>query len=416
MELLRGDCLEKMREMDNDSIDAIVTDPPYGWRFMGKAWDGEDIEKMAKQARRPGETYVGKDGVTRSTRDDPAMAAGKYDQSLSANKSFEVWTKSWAEEAFRVLKPGGHMLVFCGPRTYHRMASGVEDAGFEIRDQLQWLFGSGFPKSYNLKDDWKGWGSALKPANEPIVLARKPLGEKTLALNMIKWGTGALNIDGSRINVNPKDPNHRLPSVPYGTATDPIVTNFGSGGRPENNLSAQGRWPANLILDEIAAEMLDEQSGILKSGEMNIESKGFGNSDIFGNGKNIKLTQKASIGGASRFFYCAKTSMAERNRGCEGLPDVYPPADSLTAGIERRNGKVENSRKSKSAVKNNHPTVKPIKLMGYLCKLITPPKGIVLDPFMGSGSTGVSAKNLGFDFIGIEMNEEYFEIAKKRIG
>lgn len=330
-----GDSLEVLKTFPENSVDAVVTDPPYGWRFMGKAWDAPDIAKTLERDK----TLEDDDKTTLG------MAAGKYDNSLSANQSFQVWTEYWAREAMRVLKPGGHMMVFCGPRTYHRMASGVEDAGFEIRDQLQWIF-SGFPKSHNIGN---GRGTALKPANEPIVLARKPLSESTVKNNVLKWSTGSINIDASRI--------------------------------PET----LGRWPSNCIFDEEASKMLDEQSGVSKSvirPPSAIAPTGNG----ITHGKMAAIATErgfADSGGASRFFYCAKSSKSERSRGING-------------------------------VVNSHPCVKPQKLMEYLVRLITPPGGTVLDPFMGSGSTGVACKKLGFEFIGIEMNEEYVEIAKKR--
>lgn len=348
--ILHGDCLERLKELEENSVDSVVTDPPYGWRFMGKAWDAFDIEKMAKAATGK-QPRLCADGKTRKPRENCAgIAAGKYDNSLTGNQSFQVFTESYAKELYRVLKPGGHMLIFCGPRTYHRMASGVEDAGFEIRDMISWLFGSGFPKSHNIGN---GIGTALKPAHEGIVLARKPL-EKglTVAQNVLKWGVGALNIDVSRIeagaDLKPVFSGAKgRKQADYGNGTV-----FGNSDKYESHVSPQGRWPANLILDETAAEMLGEPS---------------------------------------RFFYCAKASKSERNAGGANPHAVQSP------------------------VANHHPTVKPIKLMEYLIKLITPPQGIVLDPFMGSGSTGVAAFKNNFKFIGIEMNEEYVEIAKRRI-
>lgn len=363
---MQGDCLEKMKDISDNSIDSVVTDPPYGLSFMGKKWD--------------------------------------YDV-----PSIEIW-----KEVLRVLKPGGHVLSFGGTRTYHRMVVNIEDARFEIRDQIQWLYGSGFPKSHNLKDDWQGWGSALKPANEPIVLARKPL-EKglTLSENVIKYGTGALNIDGTRI-VFACDADKKAALPGDGKLASSIFKSETDGSKDyvQSNL---GRWPANIILDEVAAEMLDEQSGQIKTKlpfkKLTSHTFGVGDDKIH---KGQKFESQSGLGitlpGASRFFYIAKASKSERNAGLDGMPLVE-------SGIKNDSGRgfSESDPHKKILNQNYHPTVKPIKLMQYLIKLITPPSGIVLDPFMGSGSTGVAAKNLNFSFVGIEMNEDYFEIASKRI-
>lgn len=374
--LILGDCLEKLKDLEDNSVDSIVTDPPYGWRFMGKAWDGADIEKHANWAINKKGPKVMADGRLRNPRPLKAEAAGKYDQSIDGNLAFQIFTENWAIEAMRVLKPGGHAIVFCGPRTYHRMASGLEDAGFEIRDQLQWLFGSGFPKSHNIGN---GIGTALKPANEPICLARKPLSESTVAKNVERWGTGGLNIDASRVE-------GIAPSTMQGQSSRQGEV-YGKDQRDQKVFvgNPQGRWPANLILDEIAAQMLDEQSGNSGGGKprRNSDSGSTAISTRSHNERQPNLSESlctyGDSGGASRFFYCAKASKSER-------------------GID-----------------NNHPTVKPLKLMEYLIKLVTPPNGTVLDPFMGSGSTCLAAKLLGFKFIGIEMNAEYLEIATKRI-
>ena len=374
--LIEGDCIEAMRGMESNSIDAVVTDPPYELGFMGKAWDRSGIAYRA-----------------------------------------ELW-----QEVARILKPGGHVLAFGGTRTYHRMACAIEDAGMEIRDQLQWLYGSGFPKSLNvskaidkaagmereiigikkdkksgqagyMSDDenqsggeykaeysitlpatpeaeqWDGWGTALKPANEPICLARKPLSEKTVAANVLKWGTGAINVDGCRIG------NDTI-TIKGGGAK--YYDGYKSGiPNNEINKKKEGRFPANILLDESAAAMLDEQSGESRS-----RSGGDrGNRQIWG---SIMLGQQKrngfnDSGGASRFFYVAKASARERGAG------------------------------------NNHPTVKPIRLMRYLCRLITPPGGTVLDPFAGSGTTLIAAQQEGFNAIGIEMMPEYCEIIRSRL-
>lgn len=316
-EIFNDNCLTVMRGMAENSVDSIVTDPPYGLSFMGKAWD--------------------------------------YDV-----PNTEIW-----KECLRVLKPGGHLLAFGGTRTYHRLVVNIEDAGFEIRDQIMWIYGSGFPKSMDISkaidkeagatrevigkytspegtsgnspgglfngggltditapatDEakrWSGYGTALKPANEPICLARKPLREKTVAKNVLKHGVGGLNVDASRIGIG-AGAGYEVPS---------------------------GRFPANILFDEYAAGALDEQTGQP----------------------------------TSRFFYIPKVSSKER------------------AG-------------------STHPTMKPIKLMEYLIKLVTPEGGIVLDPFMGSGTTGVAADDLGFGFVGCEMSQEYYEIAFQRLG
>lgn len=321
MQISNQDNIEFLKAMKSNSIDAVVTDPPYGLSFMNKHWD----------------------------HDVPSV---------------ELW-----REALRVLKPGGHVLSFGGTRTYHRMVVNIEDAGFEIRDQIQWIYGSGFPKSHNLNGEWQGWGTALKPANEPIVLARKQL-IGTVAENVQTFGTGALNIDASRIgtsaDMNPSDFDDTKRKSPKFSGK----FNGGEVGEFRNRTGEvpNGRWPANVLFDEEAAAVLDEQSGILKSGSLAPGHKR-------GNGTGNSLT-----GGASRFFYVAKASKRERGDG------------------------------------NHHPTVKPIKLMEYLVRLITPPGGTVLDPFMGSGTTGIAAKNLGFGFVGIELNEGYFKIAKSRLG
>lgn len=264
------------------------------------------------------------------------------------------------------------------------MVVAIEDAGFKIRDQIQWIYGCGFLKSHNLKGDWSGWGTALKPANELIVLARKPL-EGTVAKNVEKYGTGGLNIDGCRISTNGE-------AVWKVRESDKISDSLmcfdkpgaGSDSMFKNKGGREGRWPANVIFDEEAAKVLDEQSGVLKTAV------------------------------ASRFFYVAKSSRRERNAGLEEVPEKtwkdqgYRNNESTHLSPHAGAGRT-------SANANHHPTVKPIKLMQYLIKLVTPPGGVVLDPFMGSGSTGCAARSLGFDFIGCEMNEAYFEIAKRRI-
>jgi len=357
-DLRLGDCLEVLKQMPDNSVDSVVTDPPYGISFMGKKWD-YDVPSVEKFA-----------------------------------------------EILRVLKPGGHALIACGTRTQHRMAVNIEDAGFEIRDVITWLYGSGFPKSMNLKEVREGWGTALKPACEFWTMARKPLSEKTIAANMIKHGVGGLNIDEARIEGEAWKAHEAT-----GLAKNKFFTD-GEAAVIHKAPHEGGRWPANLILDDEAAQMLDEQSGVLKSGKFNQASKKAENA-IYGKHEAYKnpIQFEASEGGASRFFYVAKASKSEKNANLNHLA----PKESGVKNVSGR-GLSESDPYKKVLNQNNHPTVKPIKLMSYLVKLVTPPDGIVLDPFMGSGSTGVAAINEGFKFIGIEKEADFFEICQGRIG
>ena len=325
--IIHGDCLEEMRKMEENSISAIVTDPPYGLSFMGKGWDH---------------------GIPNKT----------------------IWS-----EILRIAKPGSYLLSFGGTRTFHRLTCAIEDAGWEIRDCLMWIYGSGFPKSHN-HFGIDGYGTALKPAWEPIIMAMKPC-DGTFKQNAEKWGQAGINIEDSRVD--------------------------------------DKRWPANLILDEFSSQMLDEQSGLNKSkrsfrGKVEIFKKE--NSWI---GTSTQRGHDDS-GGASRFFYCAKASSRERNDGLEGLELKKCSSKQVNSKDRYENGNSTNQRPSEPIRQNNHPTVKPLKLMEYLIKLIMPPKdGILLDPFAGSGTTILAAKNLGYEAIGIEKDEGYCEIARKRL-
>jgi DNA modification methylase len=399
--LLLGNCLEKLAEMPDCSIDAIITDPPYGLSFMGKKWD-YDV---------PGE---------------------------------DIW-----RECLRVLKPGGHLLAFAGTRTQHRMAVRIEDAGFEIRDMIAWVYGSGFPKSLDVSkaidkasgaerkiisetktnsggmahisktnaehgfrpaaynghslDDsaknciqitapatpeaqqWDGWGTALKPALEPITVARKPF-KGTVAANVLAHGTGGLNVDGCRVGT---DESLGRPLSARPEASSVNAFNWSTRPNPQagqflDNTGGLGRWPANLIhdgSDEVVG--LFPQTGISRGGNSQQINAGTGRYN-WNTGTDKAVPDGVDpgygdSGSAARFFYCAKTSKRERGEG------------------------------------NNHPTVKPIALMRYLCRLVTPPGGTVLDPFMGSGSTGIAARAESFNFVGIELDPDYFAIAQQRI-
>jgi DNA modification methylase len=359
--MLHGDCLEVLLVLDSDSLDACVTDPPYELGFMGKRWDASGI----------------------------------------AN-NVDLW-----REVLRVLKPGAHLLAFGGTRTYHRMASAIEDAGFEIRDSLMWIYGQGFPKSLNLGE---GLGTALKPAHEPIVLARKPF-KGTVAANVERYATGALHIEACRIGAT-------------GGGGNGLVSHFGSLGRTINGHKhgdseedALGRWPANVLLDEQAAMVLDEMSGELTSGGTPAVRYADKFRHTFGEFKGGESDDGVgrSEGGASRFFYVAKPSREERDMGCEGLR-------SRSAGecTDRQEGSagLNNPRAGAGRTgggRNIHPTVKPVELMRWLVRLITPPGGVVLDPFMGSGTTGMACKYELREFIGIEREPDYIAIAERRI-
>jgi DNA modification methylase len=395
-----GDCLDVLKTFDDNSFDSIVTDPPYGLSFMGKKWD--------------------------------------YDV-----PSVEIWV-----ECFRVLKPGGHLLAFAGTRTQHRMAVRIEEAGFEIRDMIAWVYGSGFPKSHDVSKaidkaagaerekirrpsaatayssaagnfrpwmeraqelgytevdgdkpvteagrQWQGWGTALKPALEPITVARKPL-VGTVTGNVLAWGTGGFNIDETRIQIEKETGWGGSPSNGY-------------SGRLDQNLDArpvQGRWPANLIHDGSEEVLgLFPETGKSSGHPRNNKPSTFNVSVRY---PSLGVTDDG--GSAARFFYCAKASKRDRNDGLDNMPlqDVH----RYNAGIGE--GK-EPDTPSKD--QNHHPTVKPTDLMRYLVTLVTPPDGHVLDPFMGSGSTGKGCVQAGFSFTGIEMDNGYLEIAKRRI-
>ena len=355
-EVIHGDCRDVMAAMEADSVDAIVSDPPYGLSFMGKGWD-------------------------------------------HAVPGVEFWA-----EALRVAKPGAHLVAFGGTRTYHRLTCAIEDAGWEIRDCLSWLYGSGFPKSHN--GPWGG--TALKPAWEPIVLARKPL-IGTVAANVAEHGTGGLNIDGCRIGTDAgwSYPNGRGGQGWHGRES--LSTDLTVPKKAE-----AGRWPANVALDEEAAAMLDEQSGVTQGRG---PREGVRGGHKFGGdkGQNDQLPGRwhGDSGGASRFFYCAKASRSERERGLEGM-ERRTVQSGMGGDMPTDDGGNARDRFKVTAA-NHHPTVKPIALMRWLCRLITPPGGLVLDPFTGSGTTGCAAVAEGFRFVGAELNPEYAEIARRRI-
>ena len=386
-----GDCIEVMNQMPPESVDAIVTDPPYGLGFMGKKWD--DLP--------------------------PSL--------------------EWAEACYRVLKPGGHIAAFGGTRTWHRLAVAIEDAGFEMRDSLAWLYGSGFPKSHDVgkaidknagaerevlglkvygdgetfnggkfrgragggimgtavprpasmetapatpeAKQWDGWGTALKPAFEPIVLARKPLAEKTVARNVLAHGTGAINVDACRIDSGAR------PLIISKSEASTGILGDGLNGSSHGGETTQGRWPANVLLDQHAAAWVDEQSGARQAGgypaSKGVKPSPGANGTMGGGwaGAGREHRETTLPGGASRFFYSAKAPKSER-----------PNVDGV-----------------------QHPTVKPLAIMRWLIRLVTPPGGTVLDPFAGSGTTIEAALIEGFESVGIEMETDYLPLIQQRI-
>lgn len=401
-----GDCIETMRQMPENSVDSIITDPPYELGFMGKSWDASGIAF-----------------------------------------NVEVW-----QEALRVLKPGGHLLAFSGSRTYHRMAVAIEDAGFEIRDQIMWVYGSGFPKSLDVSKaidkaagaereivgerrqransanslvpmnasideveyltapataeakKWQGWGTALKPAHEPIVVARKPL-IGTVAENVLTFGTGGLNIDGGRVG---SDGGTFKASKPKGVSHG--IYGEGINGTVEIGQLNSGRWPANFIhdgSDEVLELFPNSKGGAFPA------KRGQAVNTSFASGQETEGGFRAmgDDGSAARFFYCAKANKRDRNEGLDGF-------EAKREHDGRQEGKPGGSNprnRTNDAKVNHHPTVKPTDLMRYLCRLVTQPNGLVLDPFMGSGSTGKACVYEGFSFIGIDQSAEYVEIANARI-
>lgn len=413
--LLQGDNRDVLREWGDNVVDAVVTDPPYGIRFMGKAWDGKDIERTVRWKAGGNEQAA--------TRNGSAQSAGLYDVSLKGLRAFQVWCEEWGREALRVLKPGGYLLACGSPRAYHRLAAGLEDAGFEVRDSLHWLYGSGFPKSLN--GEWGG--TALKPAHEPIIVARKPFAT-TVAENFATFGTGALNIDGCRVGT--ADKLVRPPILRDDNAV--LGTGLGVGRQDEPD----GRWPPNVLLDPEAAAALDRQAprtGAAAQVKTSVPGGArFGGNGIYNPAKGITEDAPfyADEGGASRFFpvhgytdedfwpfqYVAKAARSEREAGCSALP-----ARSGAEAVDREEGSAgtksprAGAGRTAKEVRNSHPTVKHIALMRWLVRLVTPPGGLVLDPFAGSGTTGVAALYEGFDFVGIEREADYVAIAEARL-
>jgi site-specific DNA-methyltransferase (adenine-specific) len=419
-QLLLGDCREVLKTLPDNSVDAIVTDPPYGLEFMGKEWDAPWKSKDVRQPDDP--TFTKTDNAYGRSKVRYAMGSS-YGSGNEAMVGFQEWYYEIAKEMLRVLKPGGHILSFGGSRTYHRMACAIEDAGFEVRDQMMWVYGSGFPKSHNISkaidkkgdktEEWNGWGTALKPAHEPIVLARKPL-EGTVVDNIRKWGVGGLNIDGCRVSAEGED----FSNVQDRKDLTGKLTNHHEGGNAEalDKLKRLGRFPANLIHDghQQVLDLFPREAGAaaaVKAGYSGDAKNGIYH-DYAQRGDN-GATFYSDKGSAARFFYCAKASKSDREEGCDDLPTQEKPAHMRTGNGTGETSMTDGFQPTQR--KNTHPTVKPTELMRYLVRLITPPNGVVLDPFNGSGSTGKASMLEGMQYIGIEMNPDYIKIAEARI-
>jgi DNA modification methylase len=463
--LHHGDCLDVLRTLPADSLDAIVTDPPYGLEFMGKEWDAPWKHNGAV-IRDPATERGGfQDGAGGNPYSRSRI---EYGRGGEASVGFQLWFTEIAVELLRVLKPGGHLLAFGGTRTYHRLACAIEDAGFEIRDSLNWIYGSGFPKSLDVSKainkaagiwrgragapttangamsgpnyertpkgeaatdaakQWNGWGTALKPAHEPIVLARKPF-RGTVAATVLEHGTGALNIDGTRIASN--DGFEKAWDKPVTTNIGAIPQNFGRGIGDgvihtvdlSANRPTGGRWPANVLHDgspEVVERFPDSKGGVYPERREQAVATSFASGQATPGGQR----SMGDDGSAARFFaavgfddddaasflYCAKPNKRERNAGLGHLPaaDVH----RYRAGI----GEGKNPE-APTADSNIHPTVKPLALMRWLVRLITPPGGTVLDPFAGSGTTLCAAILEGANAVGIEMTDDYLPIIRGRV-
>lgn len=422
LRLEQGDCAEVMASMESNSVDAIVTDPPYGLAFMGADWDsfGASTGRESVDERRDKmNEYLSTNAVV------PAFASShSHMPKLSEMREFQAKMTPIFAEALRVAKPGAHLLCFGGTRTFHRMACAIEEAGWEVRDCIMWVYGSGFPKSmdvakaidkasgyvgevigertvdvgmqgghmhagrkqqqqqvHSLSQDaakWDGWGTCLKPAWEPIIVARKPL-DGTVANNVLTWGVGAMNIDGCRVPIEQGDDVFAKNPHTHSKGKDSGI--YGTYKEQHGNWSGdKGRFPANVVHDgsQMVLELFPDTGKSSGGGGV----KAPGKNGIYGTYNGHEYPQQLGLGdsgSAARFFYCAKANKKDRGEG------------------------------------NDHPTVKPTELMSWLVRLVTPPGGVVLDPFMGSGSTGVAAKREGMGFIGIERDRHYFDIANSRL-
>lgn len=386
-EVINSDCLDAMRDMDDNSVDSVICDPPYALAFMGSKWDSfgksggcEPVDVRREKSHAYADENVGAPRYGNSHGHAP---------NVTENVAYQESMRPIFAEVLRVTKPGGYCLAFSSPRTFHRLWCAIEEAGWELTNTVMWVFGSGFPKGLNVSkaldkagehdaaSEWDGWNTQLKPAWEPICVARKPL-DGTVAQNVFKWGTGAMNIDACRIPVEPHDSSREGEPTATKSYRDCGATNFLSQPGPRGG-DERGRYPANLCHDG-SDEVLELFPG--NAGQMAYRKPGGKKTkNCYGNYADgaMEAVPYDELGSAARFFYCAKASRSDRGE------------------------------------ENDHPTCKPTALMQWLVRLVTRSGGLVVDPFCGSGSTGVACVREGMSFVGIEREQHYCEISEARI-
>lgn len=421
--IVRGDCIAVLRRLDDNSVHAVVTDPPYGLEFMGKSWDGAHGFRRSLNAND-------------ATRDDQFGRMSKRAPEYVAGPVFQQFCYAWGREVLRVLKPGGYLIAFGGTRTYHRLVSGLEDAGFEVRDMIAWLYGQGMPKGENvaktmdkvagikfkktkasgvgfmradggrgynptkhklvreggrsrMAEEHDGQNTALRPCIEPAVLARKPIQFKTVAQNVYQWGTGALNVDATRSRLRADDKPQTIRTKARGADHTFKISHYDA---QLTVYDPRGRWPANVSHDGSRAVLRSLPKN--KSGVAGRRNK---NGAMFDVGEHDEWGGYGDEGSVARFFNAAPFTDVERRTLFKYVPK--PSKRERSLGL---------------AAPNEHPTVKPVALMRWLIRLVTPKGGVVVDPFVGSGTTGVAARLEGVTFLGIDQSAEYVAMAKKR--
>lgn len=385
--IINGDSLQELQKIKDNTIDAVITDPPYGIAFLGKDWDSFRGTKVARSQ------------VVKN------LGTGMRMTTHTENLNYQQWCEQWARECLRVLKPGGWLLAFSAARLYHRIATGIEDAGFEVRDQIMWLYSSGFPKAQQIPTH-PGWKTCLKPAHEPIVMARKRL-QGSCKANMVKHGVGALNIDQSRI---PYEDEQDLDTY-INNIQGPLERSTANAG------DGVGMFDGNTGFKAQKGRVVRPQAGrrtaSFSFGDKATQSGGDGSPEFVPNEQGrFPSNVMGEVAGYQKYFYCPKVSRRERHRGYEQKHIPTNPEGMLDKNGGTRY--IDGGNKQHN-VGNNHPTVKPVELMKYLVRLVTPAGAHIIDPFAGSGSTGMACRELGRQFTGIELDPNYCEIARRRI-